>query len=108
MLDVKKTTGTAAIDDFVERVVLGGVEARIEGHVLGREIVGSHAVAPSFVSDIFIGGTPYFGRRRRRRIVVSGGRGGALHNGRGAVFGYSVRVGGIGLWVERGERGVEQ
>lgn len=88
MLHVEEGAGAAAVDDFVEGVGFRGVEAGVEGDVLGREVVvvGGGAVPAGLVLDVLIGGACY-----GRRVVF------CLMSG----FGF-------GFWGESGERRVEQ
>lgn len=59
MLDVEEAAGTAAVDDFVERVGLGGEWIGVEGDIFGGEAV-VRAVAAGFFADCFVGGTSVF------------------------------------------------
>jgi len=81
VLHVQEPPGAAAVHDFVERVGLRRVEARVEGNILRREVVRvGGAVAARLILDVW--------RRRRRRgvllVVVGGEVGGGIECGGGA------------------------
>jgi len=69
VLHVQEPPGAAAVHDFIERVRLRRIKARVEGNILRRKVVRV-AVAARLVLDVW----------RRRGVVVGvvevvGGRG---------------------------------
>lgn len=66
MLDIKKATGTGAVNDLVQRVGFCRLSGGVKGDILGREVV-RFAIATGLIADILVSSTAV--------LLVSGGDG---------------------------------